>query len=241
LAADPIVTERIHDLELFGPFALPQSTLAHACSGEACDPCLYDDLHSLWSVATAPLSRLKALLIDEAMASGVNDCPYCGLDPMEAFDHYLPQEAYPEFSVTAVNLIFVCGSCNLLKRAAVPHVGNRFLHPAFDPLDRRLLSCTIDDSSELPRAHFALDRTVLGGLGVLGECEFHFERLELGERLAKAAVPEIAAFLVECQLNGLSADASAASARVRSEAQARTWGPNRWTSLLYMALAEWLG
>jgi hypothetical protein len=70
---------------------------------------------------------------------------------------------------------------------------------------------------------------------------FHFEQLHLGERCQGVAGPELGAFLREIEYNGLTRGlVSAQSAQARAVSHLATWGPNRWSTALYFALAEWL-
>ncbi len=70
-----------------------------------------DLLHCYGSTAQA-LEDLKRL-ITEGQSEGTRDfCPYCGIGAPRQFDHYLPKEKYPEFSVHAYNLVPCCGICN---------------------------------------------------------------------------------------------------------------------------------
>lgn len=73
-----------------------------------------DLLHCYGSTAKA-LENLK-LLISETQSEGTRDyCPYCGIGAPRQFDHYLPKEKYPEFSVHSYNLVPCCGTCNGMK------------------------------------------------------------------------------------------------------------------------------
>ena len=72
-------------------------------------------------------------------------CPYCLLRSPEQFDHLLPISKYPEFATLGVNLVWVCGRCNLAKGDRLSSAPRAVLNPYFDaiPIDRALLYCQI--------------------------------------------------------------------------------------------------
>lgn len=60
-------------------------------------------------------------------------CPYCGGGGGRTIDHYLPQAAYPEFSVFSLNLISSCGDCNRKRNDYnEPRVKPQLLHPYYE-------------------------------------------------------------------------------------------------------------
>lgn len=62
-------------------------------------------------------------------------CPYCGITLPKTYDHYLPEENFPELSVHAVNLVPCCGECNSIKSNKWIKSGKRlFLHFYSDPI-----------------------------------------------------------------------------------------------------------
>jgi hypothetical protein len=67
----------------------------------------------------------------------VSSCPMCGSSVTGALDHFLPKEAFPEFSVMAANLVPACTSCNSsvkgrTYKGASP--AEWLIHPYFDTL-----------------------------------------------------------------------------------------------------------
>lgn len=62
-------------------------------------------------------------------------CPMCGSGHPGTLDHYLPREAFPEFSILPTNLVPACSHCNSgvkggrYRGAATPE---RFIHPYYD-------------------------------------------------------------------------------------------------------------
>jgi 5-methylcytosine-specific restriction endonuclease McrA len=65
---------------------------------------------------------------------GLLSCPMCGSPTTGSLDHYLPRNAYPEFSIMTSNLVPACSHCNSgvkgnTYRGTTPE---RFIHPYFD-------------------------------------------------------------------------------------------------------------
>lgn len=61
-------------------------------------------------------------------------CPMCGNNGVDAIDHYLAKEDYPEFYVLSYNLVPTCTACNS-KRGRYANSQNAehaLLHPYFD-------------------------------------------------------------------------------------------------------------
>lgn len=238
---DNEVVRRIWDLESAGPFAVPVDRLAHTCRKPECRPCQRRDLQSLWSGATQPLADLKAELWAELGASGNWECPYCGMATVDGFDHYLPQHHYPEYSATAENLVPACTVCNRRKRSRRPVAGARFLHPMFDPMDVRMLRCDVEWHGSALTAQLSVDRGAAAIQGVLEELEFHFDELRLADRFRQQAPGEIAAFWSEAGgTSGVVSRAGLYAARQRAAGQAQVYGENRWTALLFGAIADWI-
>lgn len=60
------------------------------------------------------------------------ECPYCWIKNVEQLDHYLPKDVYPILSVSTLNLIPSCASCNNLKKTLSGE--DLFIHPYFDEI-----------------------------------------------------------------------------------------------------------
>lgn len=61
-------------------------------------------------------------------------CPYCLMRQPESWDHYLPQDLAPEYSVLALNLVLVCDPCNRRKSNRFVEAPRSIIHPYFDLL-----------------------------------------------------------------------------------------------------------
>lgn len=76
-----------------------------------------------------PLARMRR-------AIGLVCCAMCGSHHNGTLDHYLPKQDYPEFAILPSNLVPACSICNSGAKGRLHRgedVGERFLHPYFDP------------------------------------------------------------------------------------------------------------
>lgn len=81
-------------------------------------------------------------------------CPTCGEDGTpNTLDHYLPKQTYPEFSITACNLVPMCDICQGKKLTDTVNAANErlFLHPYFDEfIDQQVLHLEIGPPYDAP-------------------------------------------------------------------------------------------
>jgi hypothetical protein len=147
-----------------------------------------------YSGETQELSRMKSEIKANYISSaGSKKCQFCGIEIISTYDHYLPKEKFPEFSVHAPNLIPCCSTCNNKKRAAfLTQLGERAIINIYYesiPNDQYLFS-KIEFRNGVPVANFYLEKP-----STHSECLFrliseHYSRLDLLERYRENA-PEI--------------------------------------------------
>ena len=98
----------------------------------------------------SPPTDLK--FIDDLRASSPNVCPMCGSLKTGTLDHLFPKDDYPCFAVYSKNLVPAC-DCNSKRKTNLTDGNKRILHPYYDLfLDQRLLSCTIAQDPQFPKA-----------------------------------------------------------------------------------------
>lgn len=238
-ACEAVVLARIGDLVAQGPIGFPMDDLGHPCPGGGHTPCIHDDLRHCWDSPTQPLEEMKQQLLEEL---GAHPCPYCGINEVDTYDHYLPRERFPEFSATAANLIPACSRCNNLKRRHVATASQRILHPVLDPLDQRLFKCDVVTSREgVPIVSLLVDGTAATAAGLKPVCDFHFRRLRLADRFRRVTAPRLSAFLSLLDSKGLSwGPEGATAARDLVMAAGGATMPNNWEVLMYEAIADWM-
>ena len=109
-----------------------------------------DDLHSCYTGKTKSLKAIFQKIETSQIPGLLKWCPYCGLTKPNSFDHYLPKETFPEFSVTPINLISCCTTCNSSK-------GEKWLNDDGDRYFLHLYSDTI------PETQFLFAETINAG------------------------------------------------------------------------------
>jgi hypothetical protein len=122
-------------------------------------------------------------------------CPYCLERSTETLDHYLPKSSFPLLSVTPVNLIPSCDSCNRKKLDdLVPIKEDQFVHPYFETLfGFNWLSAKVckDGAEERPRVEFSVRTRRSLPTTLAKRITKQFERLELSRLYSIQAGVEI--------------------------------------------------
>jgi hypothetical protein len=135
-------------------------------------------------------SEIKASYISSA---GSRKCQFCGIEIISTYDHYLPKEKFPEFSVHALNLIPCCNTCNNKKRAVfLTQLGERAIINIYYELipDDQYLFSKIELENGVPVANFYLEKPPAHSECLFRLISEHYSRLDLLERYRENA-PEI--------------------------------------------------
>lgn len=69
-------------------------------------------LRDCYQIPTKVRDRLLARILESQTVQFKHVCPYCLINKHSTFDHYIPEQAFPVFSVLVNNLIPCCGTCN---------------------------------------------------------------------------------------------------------------------------------
>lgn len=144
-------------------------------------------LKNCYRQTTAPLEVLKKRLIDAQNDPFSSLCPYCLIMNHSTFDHYIPFEEYPAYSVLAKNLVPCCDRCNKKKLEYWRDSGQRSIfHFYCDAIPQhRFLRCNLSyNVLGLPVLTFSLH---LNNIPMRNLIEKHFERLDLIDRYNKEA------------------------------------------------------
>lgn len=155
-------------------------------------PAQSDALKKCYGTSSAPLAGLKEEILESQDLLTRACCQHCGLNGPDTFDHYLPQESFPEFAVHPHNIVPCCNECNR-NRSYRPWRdvrGCSTLHLYFDELEtgERHLTATFKDDRK--RMVFA-PTSDTGGAGFGGRFARHFETLRLQRRMAERAPAEL--------------------------------------------------
>ena len=196
-----------------------------------------------YSGETQELRRMKSEIKANHISSVGMKCQFCGIEIISTYDHYLPKEKFPEFSVHAPNLIPCCSTCNNKKRTAfLTELGERAIINVYYELipNNQYLFSKIDFRSGFPVANFYLEKP-----SSHSECLFrliseHYSRLNLLERYRENA-PEI---LSETRVSiifhehSISVDTARIWLRTEAEIISNRYSVNNWKVALLYAMAN---
>jgi len=73
------------------------------------------DLLRLYTSGNSRLVKLKNSITTVFDNRAMNTCQYCTIAPVGSFDHIVPKDEFPEFSVNPKNLLPACATCNSCK------------------------------------------------------------------------------------------------------------------------------
>lgn len=203
-----------------------------------------DDLLHCYETTAKALQQLKTL-ISESQPEGVREvCPYCGIGGPRQFDHYLPKEKFPEYSVHSYNLVPCCGVCNGKKSDIwlQPNKTRTFINFYLDSLPAvPMLDVTVQWSVKngklVPVSTFQLKCPAGFGATEFQLISTHFEKLGLLARYKDQAHTEFLAI----RNSALSREAKTVVVlRKFLENFIQNWeqtlGPLNWRISLYRAL-----
>jgi 5-methylcytosine-specific restriction endonuclease McrA len=205
-----------------------------------------EDLLHCYDNATLALVQLKDR-ITECQTEGTRDiCPYCGIGQPGQFDHYLPKEKFPEFSVHAYNLVPCCSVCNGKKSDAwLNSKRDRiFLDFYIDslptaPMLELDIQWVIKKGKLVPIVEFKLVGPKGFGKAAFSLIETHFTKLDLLSRYRELAHSEYTALRVAALAR------EAKTIRVLRSFLAnflngweKTLGSLNWKICLYRAIAD---
>lgn len=173
-------------------------------------------------------------------------CPYCGINSHGSFDHYLPKEDYPDFSVLAVNLIPCCEKCNSKKgKRWKDDVGNRlFLNYYYDLLSEEkylYAYLSYDSTNVAPTVSFDVVYNEKIKIELFEIINSHYEKLELCQRFESHANDEISNFFLETQLaakEGVNLEHQKQSLARKIKILTSRAGKNNWLVAIYEAIYE---
>ncbi|CAO3302615.1 HNH domain-containing protein [Pseudomonas sp. P14-2025] len=200
-------------------------------------------LKSCYSIGTKELSAHKdAILKSLILQSEINAqrCAYCMLNDPKTWDHYMPKDFFPEYSVYHGNLVYICYGCNQRKSSFFDGHKLIYCHPYFTVDDNyALLHCKVTvNNGRLSIQYYG------GGEGALSEAgavaHEHLERLGLIERFKGEASSTVSGLIGELRQHHPDGVSQCTLDRVleRRYSEARNkLGCNAWDSRLWHGLA----
>ena len=134
---------------------------------------------------TKPLNLLKREILEAQETALRGRCQYCGINEPTTFDHYMPKESFPEFSVMATNLIPCCFDCNNIRNDQWLTESNHrgILNLYYDDLPTdRYLNTNVCYSDDIPIATFNISNPGTIDATLFITVTAHFEILKLQSR-----------------------------------------------------------
>ncbi|WP_107039704.1 HNH endonuclease [Brumimicrobium mesophilum] len=195
------------------------------------------DLLSLYRYDTKPIQDLH-ILLTTINNRKFNTCQMCSIDPIGSFDHIVPKEEFPEFSVNPFNLFPCCLSCNQTK-------GKRWLEK-----DRRLFYNLYYDTlpdieflkinfNSYPIPEFSIDKTAIPS-------EFyrltlsHYTKLNLFQRFKESSHEVIDSLVSSANaiIPMIGIEEYRKTVKKSSDEMRALYGHNHWKSLLQVAIVN---
>jgi len=187
------------------------------------------------------LSILKKRIKERQSFLLRGECQYCNIGEPTTFDHYLPQDAFPEFSALSINLIPCCSKCNTEKGEEWILLGRRkVVNLYFDTLPSiSYLQCTITYKKSTPQATFSIDSAIIPG-NMRTIITNHFNTLKLEERYKEKSNSEITDVLNAIAPSaGLLTKGQIQNQLITEAGRMKTdKGTNYWRAVLRIALAH---
>ncbi|WP_281234850.1 MULTISPECIES: HNH endonuclease [Flavobacterium] len=200
------------------------------------------DIRSLYGYDTLVLRELRNRIQRNIPASVRYTCQYCTVTPVESFDHYLPKEEFPEYSVHTNNLVPCCKTCNGYKSYVWRNnAGERlFLNFYRDilPAERFLFADVIDDGQGDIDFRYYLANPSGIPLSTFNLIQSHFTRLRLEERMRMKAVGIISELENSLLVSTLSTAESTAEVLASAQRNFASYGTNYWRSIAEIALVQ---
>jgi len=201
-----------------------------------------DHLLSCYKNKTKKTLAIFTEIENAQLGGALSKCPYCGITRPSSYDHYMPEEHYPELAVHALNLIPCCSLCNSSKGATFL-VSNRrqYLHFYSDNIPSELFlfaDITTRPNSVAYAVRFRIEKPTLFNPNDWGLIENHYRRLKLLKQYKNEANDEISTIFSSCKAHMKDGGGSVLSFLTDiCDDEAEQFGENHWRVVLKRKLA----
>ena len=200
-------------------------------------------LLSCYTVGTQSLSLHKDEILKSIKSQSeinVLRCAYCMLNDPKTWDHYMPKDHFPEYSVYHENLIYICYGCNQRKSSIFDKTKLVYCHPYFTiDSEEALLHCKVTIANErLSIKYYGSGAGILKQAGDI--THDHLVRLDLIERFNGEASSTVGGLIGELRQyypEGVSKQALYSVLERRYDQAREKLGCNAWDSRLWHGLA----
>ncbi len=180
---------------------------------------------------TRPLDKMQAQIRASQEAYGQAICAYCGINYPATFDHYLPQEFFPEFVVCDRNLLPCCSECNSNKGVRWRNESRRTVFNFYYDdisLTEKWLSASVNVANGIPMASFSLAKPTGLSNDVFELVKSHYKDLGLLDRYRKRFPAFWSEQRVSFSTRGLARANALAQLLAYSSGLAKQFGCNYW-------------
>lgn len=199
------------------------------------------DLLNLYSYDNSVISKLKIKLTTSEFNRVENTCQNCTVGEVGSFDHFLPKDEFPEFSIHPKNLIPSCTKCNGKKSVNWRDgLSSIFLNLYLDDLpDNQYLFVDIDYNLGLDYS-FRVDNRNQINPALFRIIESHYRRLELPQRFKENSNKVVSELTnsINSYKNKLPRIEIINSVIESENSNIALYGSNYWQSILKIALVR---
>lgn len=198
------------------------------------------DLHHCYEVPTKPLISFRARLLNDQLYAR---CCFCNVGESSNLDHYLPKQAFPEFSIFSLNLVACCAVCNSYKKDHIEKDGVRAcLHPYFDNVPTsRFLTVDTGLSSDCLSLRFSVFQPAGMDSDTYALLDSHFNLLKLADRYLRMSLEHLGSLSKSLErIYGNLRNAGGVAQELINTAidLEEHYGVNYWRAVLYRSLSD---
>jgi len=201
-----------------------------------------EELHSCFSGKTKQVKAIFSEVKDSQNSGVLKWCPYCGITKPNSHDHYLPKETFPEFSITPLNLVNCCTTCNSSKGELWLNESNQryFIHYYSDTIpETQYLKVSLTSIGDAYAATYTLEQPNTVNNNDWELIVRHYTKLDLLQKYKDNTNDEIVEILDNCVAHIEDGGGSARSfLRRMANAEQNRFGTNHWRSILKLELAN---
>jgi len=198
------------------------------------------DLLSLYSYKSSVIQKLKTQITTSDTGRIINTCQNCTIGEINSFDHLVPKDEFPEFSVNPKNLFPSCTKCNSFKSSNWRDSGkNIFLNLYLDKLpEEQYLFVDITKSKGTFGTKFYLRNDGFIDEDLFTLIKFHYEKLFLFQRFSENNDLVITPLKnsIESYFTKLPLEEIKKVCIEISQKNQKAFGHNYWKSILEIAL-----
>jgi hypothetical protein len=200
-------------------------------------------LTELYNYRSASIRQLKVDIAKLQPQTYRYTCQHCTLTGIESFDHFVPKDEFPEFSIHPLNLIPSCIKCNQHKGKYWRLDGKRTaLNLYIDKLPEQqyLFVEIIKDEFDELDFNFILQNR--GGIetGLFHKLEDHFKTRNLFIRMREKSIPVITELTntVRMRIGNSPIEVVKKEIIATAEENKKSFGLNYWKSIVEIALID---